>query len=131
MPRSWTITVPMATPSLNRIQNNHWAVIRKGKQDMQSAVAVALLGLNPAIPKAEGKRSLTIIRHGLKSLDADNLAGGCKGLIDALKLKGIIVDDDAAHLSVSFHQVANSKSTPHTVVLIEEAQEISPVVAGL
>ena len=114
----WRLHVPIPTPSLNQIQGKHWTTVRALNQNMKLAVMVALAGVQ--VPKAEGKRKLAITRHGKGTLDADNLAGGCKGLIDALKVRGVIQDDSPAHLEVSFKQVV-TKDQPFTLVVIEEA----------
>lgn len=116
---TWTLRVPIPTPSLNTIQGKHWAIVQATKKNMALAVMCALSS-GPKVPVAAGKRRLTIVRHGKGLLDSDNLAGGCKGLIDALKHRGLVIDDDPEHLEVTFHQVL-VKSDPHTIVRIEEA----------
>ena len=118
--RSWAIRVPMPTPSLNQIQGKHWRVIHRMTQNMQTAVMVACAN-GPAIPKATGKRKVLITRHGKGILDADNLAGGAKSLIDALKLRGLLLDDDPAHVEVVYRQVLERTAKPYTSVEIQEA----------
>jgi Holliday junction resolvase RusA-like endonuclease len=114
----WTLDIPIPTPSLNDIQGKHWAIVRATKRNMAMALMIAM-NRAPEIPKATGKRKLVIIRRGKGTLDQDNLAGGCKGLIDAIKAEGLILDDDQGSIEVEFHQ-AITKSDPHTVVTIEE-----------
>jgi hypothetical protein len=47
------------------------------------------------IPKAKGKRRLTIVRHHRNGQHQDeaNIYGGCKGIVDCLVLWGLLVDD--------------------------------------
>ena len=37
---------------------------------------------------------ITLERYAVRPIDPDNLAGGCKALIDALRYEGIIPDDN-------------------------------------
>ena len=117
--KQWVLRVPIPTPSLNEIQGKHWAHVDRQKAAMQWAV-LAGLSSGTKIPQATGKRKLVITRHGLGTLDADNLAGGCKSLIDALRYRGLILNDDPESIEVIFRQ-SPVKKEPHTIVLIEEA----------
>jgi len=47
---------------------------------------------------------LIIARHSSRPLDADNLAGGCKPLIDAIRRAGLIPDDDPKSVHLEFAQ---------------------------
>lgn len=64
-------------------------------------------------------------------LDEDNLSGGCKGLLDAMKRLGMIVNDDPKHVKVSYSQetvkVLRKNRIkkypglkPHTIIEIKE-----------
>ncbi len=47
------------------------------------------------IPKANGKRRLTIERYGKRRVDVDNIIGGAKSCItDNLRKLGLLLDDD-------------------------------------
>jgi hypothetical protein len=48
---------------------------------------------------------LRITRIACQPLDADNFAGGCKFLIDAIRRRGLIPDDDPASVEISFRQI--------------------------
>ena len=115
----WTFTLPMPTPSLNEIQGYHWAYCKRQKEGLGWILASALNKV-PAIPRASGKRTVTISRHGKGRLDRDNLVGGCKWLIDAIKERGLILDDCDASLHLVVEQVVSRKTEPYTVVTIEE-----------
>lgn len=49
--------------------------------------------------------TLCITRRSTRLLDADNLAGGCKPLIDQLRYARLIPDDDPASVEILFRQV--------------------------
>jgi hypothetical protein len=57
--------------------------------------------------KKDSARRITvrIVSHRIRSIDADNLAGGCKWLIDALRAIPLIPDDDPASIILSVEQV--------------------------
>ena len=63
---------------------------------------------------------LTITRYSTRSLDADNLAGGCKPLIDAVRRAGLIPDDDPKSVELLFAQQSCSKGEERTELEIYE-----------
>ena len=117
---TWTFTLPGATPSLNEIHGHHWFWIAKGKTSLGWSLVSALNKI-PKIPKATGKRRLTIVRYGKGRLDRDNLVGGCKWLVDAIKERGLILDDCEKSCELVVSQVVSRKVAAHTEVTIEEA----------
>ena len=54
---------------------------------------------------------LRITRIACHPLDADNFAGGCKFLIDAIRRRGLIPDDDPQSVEISFRQVKAKTKT--------------------
>lgn len=66
-----------------------------------------------------GRIKVTITRRGPKLLDVDNLAGGCKPLIDALRYEGVIPNDDPGTIELVFRQAKTKKDAQGTEVLIE------------
>jgi hypothetical protein len=72
-----------------------------------------------------------IISYRRRLLDIDNLAGGAKFIIDALRYDGLIRDDspDAIELSVSQVKVG-SRDTEDTAVIIERIPDIEPETAA-
>ena len=115
----WTVTLPMVTPSLNQVRRMHWAQVKRDKATL-SWLLVSALNKIPNVPRATGTRRLVIVRHGRKTLDLDNLAGGCKSLIDVIKERGLLLDDSPAHCLLEFHQEVTRKGDPFTEILIEE-----------
>jgi hypothetical protein len=62
---------------------------------------------------------LRITRIACQPLDADNFAGGCKFLIDAIRRRGLIPDDDPASVEISFRQIkAKTKAEEGTSITI-------------
>lgn len=66
-----------------------------------------------------GRIKVTITRRGPKLLDVDNLAGGCKPLIDALRYEGVIPNDDPGTIELAFRQFKTKREDQGTEVLIE------------
>ena len=116
---SWTFTLPFATPSLNEIQGQHWSYARREKESLRWSLASALNHI-PAIPKAAGRRRLTIVRHGRGRLDQDNLAGGVKWLVDAIKERRLILDDNPEECELVCQQVVSRTADPHTILTLED-----------
>ena len=115
----WTITIPVATPSGNSTLRQHWAARAEHKSALGWALA-SILNRQPKIPPANGKRRLTITRFGKRMLDADNLASGCKALIDCIKERHLILDDCPVCCELVFRQEKCGKDAPKTVLLLEE-----------
>lgn len=55
-------------------------------------------------PSGRPRHHVRIISRRVRLLDIDNLYGGCKHLIDSLRLAGIIPDDDPASISLEVTQ---------------------------
>jgi len=122
----FTLTSP--TPSLNQTLRMHPQVAKRQRTGWAWEITGTLLGSRPAQPWPKAK--VTIWRHSVGTLDADNAIGGAKGLVDVLKPMhptrnpcglGIIADDSPAHLELVVHQIREAKRTGNrTVVRVEE-----------
>ena len=117
---SWIITIPQATPSPNELNKMHFMERHRLKQTFGWLLAGAL-NKQPKIPKATGPRILIIERHGKKAMDQDNLAGGCKALIDCIKDKGLILDDSPDLCRMEFRQVVSRQDGAFTVIYLGDA----------
>jgi hypothetical protein len=51
-----------------------------------------------------GRIVVRVTRRAARPLDADNYAGGCKPVIDALRYAGLVPDDDPASIDLVFRQ---------------------------
>ena len=56
------------------------------------------------IVKCNPKYHLTITRYSTRTLDVDNLAGGCKPLIDQIRYAKLIPDDNPESVEIIFKQ---------------------------
>jgi len=109
----------LAPYSLNQLLRQHWSVRRKQKRCWAVLLLVAMNehGFSPKGKFAPKMRlKLTITRK--RRLDRDNLVGGCKPLIDAIKDAGIIRDDSPGWLDLEVEQQIGS---PMTVIEISES----------
>lgn len=87
--------------SRNQFHGRHWSVKHKDSREWEWSLREAY---RKPLPEATGRVALKItsVRH--RYLDYDNLVGGCKGLVDALKRMGAIIDDSPKHVEMSFAQ---------------------------
>jgi hypothetical protein len=92
---AWSLRIDRATPSQNTREGQHWAKRHREKCAWWWSIRAARGFL--AIPRATGRRRLTIERHArTRPQDEANVHGGCKGLVDDLVELGLLVDDSPA-----------------------------------
>jgi len=116
-----TLTIPELTPSLNITRAGHWRTRHQRRKHWSMLVLVAKSEARAfSVQKLERAR-VTIQRHGGRKLDEDNLAGGCKDLIDGLRDNGFIENDDPDHLTVRFEQHPGTRTPRQTIITIEAA----------
>jgi len=112
---SWTMEIPMATPSANVMLRSHWAKTKKLKELWRLHLQVAgALG----IPEAEDKRRVKVTRFSPGKPDYANLWTGIDKLIfDNLTRLGVLVDDSPIWLE----PIVESKRGPaRTIIEISE-----------
>lgn len=117
-----TLQIPEPTPSMNEFVKGHWTKYRSMRRHWSMLVLVAKnqasVGAWPPFPRTR----VTILREGAKLLDADNLHGGVKPIVDSLRDHHLIVDDSPEHLELTVTQVQISKPRyPRTTIKIEAA----------
>lgn len=94
------IQLAQRTPSLNQWQRWHWAKRARYKKRLAAEVAILSCGQRlEAVPMF-----VRITRHSPRKLDYDNLAGGCKPLVDALVKAALVVDDTCDWVVVEYLQ---------------------------
>lgn len=106
----WMIRIGFLTPSQNVLQRKYRLPFRykKLKTELQTILMVEMA--NNGIPKAKARRRLTITRYVRSKrylLDRGNLVGGCKPLLDAATLQGLIIDDKEEHLDDQYKQAVD------------------------
>lgn len=97
--------------SRNKLDSMHWSQRSKYSKKWEGLLIIAFR-FKP--PRATGKVRLKITSHRAKFLDHDNLVGGCKGIIDALKRMGVILDDTPALIEVEYEQKKVKKADAKT-----------------
>lgn len=117
------LRIPWATPSLNEIVNrrNRWAY-RLTKTRWMRRIADAYCeekaarGRGPEIwlkpPKCRVRVTVERFTRQENALDADNLLGGLKPILDALRLQSLIDEDRAAAIELIARQPKNPHATP-------------------
>lgn len=112
-----TLTIPEATPSLNRCLGIHWAKKMRLRKRWGWLVRTARLNAKVFPVEPLPKARVTITRHGRRICDYDNLIGGTKMLTDSLVKEGILENDTPDHVELVVRQEITK--TPHTIVTIE------------
>lgn len=113
-----TLDIPRATPSQNATHHRHWKACYDQRKLWEHEIWVARVkAVTGALPAPPERARVTLIRYG-RRLDITNFIGGLKAPVDALKLQGLIVDDDEKHLELVATQEAGK---PRTVIRIEAA----------
>ncbi len=117
------VIIGEVTPSLNVLLRLHFGERKRRARDWSARIlhASRVAGRENIGDRAQGKRRLTIERHGKRLLDVDNLAGGAKDLIDEIKKFGLIRDDRPDMCELIFRQEKLLPSQKqHTVILLED-----------
>lgn len=118
-------TIHLETPkkieSLNRILKMPSWARKRYNVDWRQEIYIEYLRKYRSKPKqAKEKRYVQITSLRTRKLDMDNLIGGCKGLVDALKKHDLIVDDSPKWIEVEYKQGIESKN-PRTVIEVRES----------
>ncbi|MCI0659022.1 MAG: hypothetical protein L0170_18365 [Acidobacteria bacterium] len=123
-------------PSANQLRGKkyrHPNDYQRLRQTWEWEVAAALSAVERALLKAEAEKhcirvKITIVRRS--ELDYDNLVGGCKPVVDALKNVGFLKDDSPRWARVEYYQAAKN-TTPHTLFSIAPVEEAPAEEAAL
>jgi hypothetical protein len=119
-----TLTVYRATPSLNAFANirrsNAWKY-RSLRSAWHYDIGQALLEARSQVRRPlawprppQELVSVRVTRYAPAHhwLDADNLAGGLKPVLDALKAHAVIADDSAKHIALEARQAVSPTALP-------------------
>jgi len=123
-------------PSLNAVVHAHWSGVRKHKQHAKDLLYLACIRKYGRVPVFTGPVRVSICRlyQGRRQpLDADNLMGSLKPLVDAMRKPklhanqrgrgtqggiGIIFDDDREALELDVDQVRTKFLTTTQLVTV-------------
>jgi hypothetical protein len=122
------LTIPNSVLSNNEVIKMHWAVKRATRRAYGWALQAAILEsreIEPEFLYRKTRRRVKIVSYRGRTLDPDNLSGGAKILIDAMRDLGLIFRDSKKWIILEIDDRLD-RLNPRTEIEIEE--EIS--VAG-
>ena len=114
---AYTVTIHTVPPSLNVLLRMHWAERARvmGRLRDWTAGCVRYAQVPPL-----GRARITITRYAPgRPLDADNAAGAMKPVLDGIKVAGVVTDDDATHVQVTYASARCAASEGRVEVVIE------------
>lgn len=125
--KKWAFIVPLEPPSQNVVAGNKGGGRHKYKEIRDNYRMLFRNKMNTiGIPRATDKRRVLVTRlysgRG-KKRDFGNLVGGCKPLLDALTLEGLIIDDKDSCLEDHYYQERREESGVR--IVLEEGFEWS------
>lgn len=110
------IKIPKKVESLNKLLKMHWAQRKRHNGDWQAWVKIKT---PKSKPKWTGLVGVGIRSLRARLLDKDNLFGGCKPVVDALKKNGLIRDDTPKDIDLYCTQKAVKKEDRGTVITLK------------
>lgn len=84
----------------------------------QHHVGPEQVAINEGEEGGAGRIEVRITRLGCRLLDADNLAGGCKWTVDALRYEGLIPEDNPQAIVLKVSQKQAAKQDRGTLIEI-------------
>lgn len=105
------LILPMAPASLNLLLRMHWAQRRKVNALWTRAIWAELCQFKLGRRIAFAQAKVEIERRSPKLLDADNLHGACKPVLDALVVNGVVEDDSPDHITLVTKQCRGAPQT--------------------
>jgi hypothetical protein len=113
------LTIPEATPSLNRMHGSHWSRRHKLRKRWAWLVKAARLHAQAWDSPKWARARIEIDRYGPRLLDADNCRAGTKPLVDSLVAEGFIADDKPEVIGEPVIRQIVSRTERKTVVRVE------------
>ena len=114
--KRWEIVLPLEPPSQNTVAQNKGSFAARRKYKEYRDSYVILLGnakVVHEIPDAIALRRVIVTRmysgRG-QSRDRSNIVGGCKPMLDAMHMVGLLVDDSEKWVRDFYHQTRASAS---------------------
>ena len=108
------IKIPISMPSLNKLLKWHWSKKTKKRKFYQLLIRNEMNRVGYKKVKKNEFCSLEITTSVQRKYDYDNLVGGMKPLLDALRKEGFIYDDNPDSILVNYHQKTDKK--PYTTI---------------
>jgi len=108
------MVLPLKVESLNKVgPYRHWRIYYDYKKKWIDAIGFTLQHIEEP---EQVRRKIRITSHRKRLLDSDNLIGGCKPIVDAIKKRGYIVDDSPQWVNIRYEQ--KMSDTESTTILI-------------
>jgi hypothetical protein len=107
--------------SLNKLLNMHYQARRRLRLKYMWEIRLVLQELGESVPDypEEKRKKLRIVSFGTKLMDKENLYGGSKVLVDAIKGLRLIYDDSPKWINYKIKQDFKEKKR-RTEITIEE-----------
>lgn len=128
--RSWVMEFRCQLPSLNKVGSNSRGQSGRNYRNQRRSWTNRFAREGSDIPRAETHRQVIITRQykartpGTRDrrseYDYDNLVGGCKPLVDALRETGLIVNDHGAVATVVYKQEPSTRASAYVLIEIQE-----------
>jgi hypothetical protein len=111
-----SFTLPAHVPiSTNQLERLHWAAKKKMRSQLAWKIRFALLALGYAVPRepseVEPSKVLVKIRsYRQRRLDPDNVYGGIKIILDAMRDVGLLHNDSPKWIALEVEQFIDGKN---------------------
>ena len=103
------IQIPVSMISLNKVLKWHWSKRLRTRKEYQFMIRGQINKIKCRKATKDDMCKLVITSSVKRKYDYDNLVGGCKMLLDALKREGFIYDDSPDYVNVEYHQIGTKK----------------------
>lgn len=113
------IVLPKPTRTLNVLLNQHRWARTADKREWDKLLAEVVAKREPK----QQRMWIEIDRYASRVADNDNLAGGAKPLMDAIRRHGLIYDDSPQWIEAHYAQHKSTRLEAHTVVRLKEIYE--------
>jgi hypothetical protein len=115
-----TLSIPYLVPSRNKLDAMHWAPRAANAKLVRRLLGSAALSTGGIPGSGPGRpMRVTILSLRARMLDADNLSGGCKSLLDALVHLRFLDGDRPQHVQVEYRQEKAPPELRGTTITIE------------
>lgn len=115
------VVIPEPVHSINEILRWHWAKRGKVQDTYGLAIHAAMDGVR--VPRFQPtKCKVEVASYRKRLLDPDNLVGGTKLIVDALRKLGIVYRDSPKWIDLNVSQSLD-RFNPRTEIFISEARE--------
>lgn len=114
---------PVKIDSLNKRLTRHWSRNYRDGKALQAIIGAFINRYSLKVHFQEKrKRRVKFVSLRSRMLDTDNLIGGFKGVRDAIKRLGVIVDDSPKWLDALYEQRPAKKETHGFFIEVEDCQ---------